>query len=257
MTEIVLDKSKLKNGVYFLSEIDNSFETIYIALREHEKRVYSDEEVKHLPDTINSNPHKEEWKLRKHSLHRFTNYIQKFNDKLNLLDIGSGNGWFSSNVASNSLFNIYALDVNKSELEQAARVFNLNNIYFICGDIFDNIFVNHSFDIITLNSSIQYFNNLDRLIKRLFYFLKDNGEIHILDSPIYNQNELIGAKERTARYYISIGFPDMAKYYHHHSFEKLKVYNYKILYDPKSLQNDFKKIFGFKDSPFPWICVRK
>ena len=257
MTKIILSNSNLNKGVYFLSEIDNSFESLYIALRDYEKRVYSDEEVKRLPDTSNNNPHKEEWKLRKFSLQRFTNYIHKYNDNINLLDIGSGNGWFSSNFADNSLFTTYALDINKLELEQAARVFKFENLYFIYGDIFDNIFENHSFDIITLNSSIQYFDNLDRLIKRLFYFLTDEGEIHILDSPIYSQNELIGAKERTARYYISIGFPEMAKHYHHHSFDKLKDFNYNILYDPKSPRNNFKKIFGFKDSPFPWICIRK
>jgi 2-polyprenyl-3-methyl-5-hydroxy-6-metoxy-1,4-benzoquinol methylase len=257
MTEIVLDKTKLKNGVYFLSEIDNSFESVYIALREHEMRVYSDEEVKHLPDTNNSNPHKEEWKLRKRSLHRFNNYIQKYNDKLNLLDIGCGNGWFSANVANSSPINIFALDINKVELEQAARVFNLNNIYFICGNIFDNIFNESTYDIITLNSSIQYFGKLDGLIKRLFYFLTDDGEIHILDSPIYNQNELAGAKERTASYYISFGFPEMAKHYHHHTFDELKNFNYKILYDPKAVQNNLKKIFGFKDSPFAWIRITK
>ena len=257
MTEIILDKTKLKNGIYFLSEIDNTFESIYIAVREHEKRVYSDEEVKHLPSTSYSNPHKEEWNRRKRSLQRFTNYIQKFHDKINLLDIGCGNGWFSANIANNSSIHIYALYVNRIELEQAARVFNLDNLYFICGNIFDNIFEEHSFDIITLNSSIQYFDDLEELIKRLFYFLTDEGEIHIIDSPIYNQYEVTGARERTARYYISIGFSEMAKHYHHHTFDELKDFKYNILYDPKTLQNNLKKIFGFKDSPFPWISISK
>jgi ubiquinone/menaquinone biosynthesis C-methylase UbiE len=257
MNEITLGKTKLKNGIYFLSEIDNAFESIYIAVRENEKRVYTDKEVNLLPNTSSSNPHKEEWKLRKRSLQRFTNYIKKYNDKLNLLDIGSGNGWFSANVANRSSIDIYALDVNRFELEQAARVFNFKNIYFICGNIFDNIFEEHSYDIITLNSSIQYFDNFSTLIKRFFYFLTDEGEIHIIDSPIYNQNELAGAKERTARYYISNGFPEMAKHYYHHTFDELKDFSYKILYDPKAVPNNLKKIFGFKDSPFPWINITK
>jgi len=257
MNEIILDKTKFKNGIYFLSEIDNAFESIYIAVRENEKRVYSDEEVKLLPNTSSSNPHKEEWKMRKRSLQRFTNNIKKYNDNINLLDIGSGNGWFSANVANRSSINIYALDVNKFELEQAARVFNFKNIYFICGNIFDNIFEDRSYDIITLNSSIQYFDNFSTLIKRLFYFLTDEGEIHIIDSPIYKQYELAGAKERTARYYISNGFPEMAKHYYHHTVDELKDFSYKILYDPKAVQNNLKKIFGFKDSPFPWIRIIK
>jgi ubiquinone/menaquinone biosynthesis C-methylase UbiE len=257
MIRVTLDKAKLKNGVYFLSEIDNTFESIYLAVRENEKRVYLDEEVKLLPNPSSSNPHIEEWKLRRPTLKRFTNYIQRYNDKINLLDIGCGNGWFSANVASNSSIGIYALDVNKIELEQAARVFNFQNLYFIYGNIFDNIFEEHSFDIITMNSSVQYFNILEKLIERLFFFLKDEGEIHFLDSPIYNQSELVGAKERTVRYYISEGFPEMAKRYHHHTFEILKDFNYKILYDPKSVQNNLKKVLGFKDSPFPWIKIIK
>ena len=254
---INLKKYRFENGIYIVSQIDKEFEDLYLKVREREKRVYSDKEVKLLPNTSSSNKHKEEWKLRKRSLHRFTNYIQKFNDELNLLDVGSGNGWFSANVANGSHINIYALDVNKFELEQAARVFNFKNIYFIYGNIFDNIFEEHSYDIITLNSSIQYFDDLDKLIKRLIYFLKDEGEIHILDSPIYNQNELAAAKDRTVRYYISNGFPEMAKHYHHHTFDEFKNFNYKILYDPKAVQNNLKKIFGLRNSPFPWISIKK
>ena len=128
---------------------------------------------------------------------------------------------------------------------------------FIYGNIFENIFDENVFDLISLNSSIQYFDDLNTLIKRLFYFLTADGEIHIIDSPIYNQNELAGAKERTARYYISNGFPEMSKHYYHHTFEELKDFNYKILYDPKAVQNNLKKIFGFKESPFPWIRIIK
>ena len=254
---INLNKYRFENGIYIVSRIDKEFENLYLKVREREKRIYSDLEVSKLPSISSGSPHFREWKLRKRSLQRFTNYIQKYNDKLNLLDVGSGNGWFSANIANRSSIDIYALDVNKFELEQAARVFNFKNIFFICGNIFDNIFEEHAYDIITLNSSIQYFDDLDKLIKRLFYFLTDKGEIHILDSPIYNQNELAGAKERTARYYISTGFPEMANYYYHHAFDELKDFNYKILYDPKAVQNNLKKIFGFKDSPFPWIRITK
>ncbi len=188
---------------------------------------------------------------------RFISYVQKSNDKLNLLDIGCGNGWFSANVAKQTPLNVYALDINKTELEQAARVFELNNLNFIYGNIFENILDESVFDIITLNSSIQYFDNLNTLIKRLFFFLKDKGEIHIIDSPVYNRNELAGAKERTARYYISLGFPEMAKHYHHHTFDELDGFNYNIIYKPKSFPGKIKKFLRVNDSPFPWIKIVK
>jgi hypothetical protein len=93
------------------------------------------------------------------------------------------------------------------------------------------------------------------MINRLFFSLKDKGEVHIIDSPVYNRNELTGAKERTARYYISIGFPKMTKYYFHHTFDELEEFNYKILYNPKTPSVELKKLIGKKDSPFPWIKV--
>jgi len=253
MNEVVLDKTKLRNDVYYLSEADNTFESDYIAVRKKENRIYSDEEVKLLPNTSNDNPHKNEWKLRSKSMGRFISYVQKPNDKLNLLDIGCGNGWFSANIARQTPLNVYALDINKTELEQAARVFELNNLKFICGNIFDNIFEESTFDIITLNSSIQYFDNLNTLIERLFFYLKDKGGIHIIDSPVYNLNELTGAKERTARHYISLGFPEMTKLYYHHVFEELEIFNYNILFKPKSILVRIKRFLGMNDSPFPWI----
>lgn len=257
MKGVVLDKTKLRNGVYYLSEANRTFESNYISTRKKEDRIYSDEEVKLLPNASSSNPHKNEWKLRRKSMERFISHVQKFNDKLNLLDIGCGNGWFSANIAKQTPLNVYALDINKTELEQAAHVFKLNNLKFIYGNIFENIFDESVFDIITLNSSIQYFDNFNKLIKRLFLFLKEKGEIHIIDSPVYNRNELAGAKERTARYYISIDFPEMTKHYFHHTFDKLEEFNYNILYEPKSFLVKLKKLLGMNDSPFPWIRIAK
>jgi len=257
MSKVVLDKTKLKNGVFYLSKADDAFEIKYIELRKKEKRIYSDAEVKLLPNADGSYPHKDEWKLRKRSSERFVSYLKKYNNKTNLLDIGCGNGWFSANIAKNNSVDVYALDINKTELEQAARVFNYQNLKFIYGNIFENIFGQGSFDIITLNSSVQYFGELPKLIKRLFYYLVEEGEIHIMDSPFYNRNELAGAKERTARYYNSTGFPEMAKHYHHHTFDELNDFEYKILYDPKSSSVKLKKLFSIKDSPFPWIRIKK
>ena len=257
MNEAILDKAKLRNGIYYLSDGDDIFELKYIELRKKENRIYSDEEVKLLPYASANNPHKNEWKLRKRSLDRFNNYIYKFDSKLNLLDVGCGNGWFSSNIAKNKMMGVYALDINKTELEQAARVFNYQNINFIYGNIFENIFEQGTFDIVTLNSSAQYFDDLRTLIKRLFYFLSEEGEIHIIDSPFYNQNEVAGAKERTARYYISTGFREMVKHYHHHTFDELNDFDHTILYNPKSSVVKLKNIFGIKDSPFPWIRIKK
>lgn len=257
MKDIILDKTKLRNGIYYLSDEDDKFELKYIKLRKKENRIYSDEEVELLPYASDKIPHKNEWKLRRKSMERFISYIQGFNNELKLLDIGCGNGWFSSNLAKNTMIEVYALDINKTELEQATRVFNTNNLKFIYGNIFENIFERSYFNIITLNSSVQYFSEFTTLINRLFYFLSDEGEIHIIDSPFYNQKELASARERSARYYNSTDFPEMAKHYHHHTFDELNIFDYKILYEPKSPAVKLMYIFGVKNSPFPWIRIIK
>ena len=77
MNEVILDKTKFRNSVYYLSKADDTFELKYIEARKKENRIYSDEEVKLLPYASANNPHKNEWKLRKRSLDRFNNYIYK------------------------------------------------------------------------------------------------------------------------------------------------------------------------------------
>lgn len=253
----ILEKYRFENGIYIASSIDIEFESLYMEVRKREQRVYSDADVAMLPYASKSNFHIAEWKLRKLTSNKFISFLNRYNNNIKILDVGCGNGWFSANIATNNSINIYALDINRVELEQAARVFNYNNLKFIYGNIFENIFDKDTFKIITLNSSIQYFDELVTLINRLFYFLEEDGEIHILDSSLYRKNDFLSAKERTSQYYNSIGFPEMPKHYYHHTYDELNTFNYGILYDPKAVKIKFKKIFGVKDSPFPWICIKK
>jgi hypothetical protein len=104
---------------------------------------------------------------------------------------------------------------------------------------------------------VQYFPEIRNLFERLFELLTVNGEIHIIDSPFYSIDEVQNAKNRTAKYYSSINSPGMSWYYHHHSYEQLAELNKKILYDPSSIKNKIKVLFSIKDSPFPWILIKK
>lgn len=242
-------KFKIINGIIILSEINNEFSDKYLAIRKKENRVLTDDEVKILPLTNSKNSNYKEWKVRKKTADRFIKYLQAKDNKLTILDIGCGNGWFSHKM-SQLKHNILGLDVNLEELEQANRVFKNEFLQFVYADIFDlkKQFL-HKFDIITLNASVQYFSNFDSLKKTLIQFLKSNGEIHILDSPFYYSNEIPSAKQRTLDYYTKIGFPEMAKYYFHHVKEKIKDFD--VLYQPKS--SLYKIILRQNDSPFMWV----
>jgi ubiquinone/menaquinone biosynthesis C-methylase UbiE len=158
-------------------------------------------------------------------------------------------------IAKSSTSDVYGIDINKFEIEQAARVFKSQNLRFVQGNLLDDILPEKSFDIITLNASVQYFKDINLLLNKLLSLLTDNGEIHILDTPIYLCTELVGARERTVAYYKSIGFLEMARYYFHHSYEEIEKFNYSIMFDPNSIKVRIMKFLNVKDSPFPWIKI--
>lgn len=254
MDEIKLEPIFIKDGVFVLSELSDEFESTYLKVREKEKRIYSDEELLLLPFASEKNPHKAEWSLRAKSFHRYKNFLNSRKESANLLDLGCGNGWFCGQLSKSFEQNFYCADVNLTELIQGRRVFNSVMLRFIYADIFEAKLPEKYFDYILINGAIQYFPDLSKLLNKLFIVLKVNGEIHIIDSPIYSIDEATNAKERTNNYYSSLGFPEMSDKYYHHTWKDIQQFNYKILYNPLTLLNKCKKIL-IKDSPFPWIRI--
>lgn len=247
-----LDFSRItqQQNVYYLTPEDAGFSKYYLAVREKEHRILTDAEVRKLPYL-----ERDEWPYRIKSTERFLAYISKKNEPMNMLTIGCGNGWFSNKIAAiDTKHEVIGLDVNREELEQAARIFKKENLHFVYADIFkaSEMFAS-KFDIITLNGAIQYFEDFQGLISLLESFLTSNGEIHIIDSPFYKTSEIAAAKERTKEYYTELGVPEMAKNYFHHNEDLIA--NFDVLYTYK--RNIIHKILGKKDSPFSWYRLTK
>jgi len=251
-----LNQLKKADGVY-LADILNDiteFESFYLDVRQSEKRLLSDDDVADLPILKKSN-HTKEWEKRARSAQRLSTYFSN-RQMGKVLDLGCGNGWFTALLARNKHLEVVGMDVNLTELQQAARVFKQPNLSFLYGDIFHAQFPKNTFDYITINAVIQYFEDLELLVNRLFEILKPGGEIHFIDSPFYNPNELKGAKERTIEYYNGKGFPGMSKYYFHHSWSEISKFNPTILYDNKS-KSRILQFMNKPDMPFPWIKINK
>lgn len=251
----ILENCNKEGGVYLLSDYlaDSGFETNYIHLRRKENRLYDEEIIASLPYAKNV-IHKEEWKMRAKSAERVTNY---FKDKGGyLLDLGCGNGWFSAMIANNRDMNVFGADINLYELKQAAQLFSTENLSFLYSDMLNASVPKKIFNYITLNASVQYFKDLKELVNRLFEILSDDGEVHIMDSPFYGQNEIENARQRTISYFKQIGFENMAEYYFHHSWNDLEPFKYKISYSPKKT-SILAKLTGNRDIPFPWIRITK
>ena len=254
---INFDKLTKEDGVYILQQIDNSFEATYLKVREKENRIYSDNEVEALPFTTKNIPHKDEWKIREKSFLRFNEYLSSKRKNLSILDLGCGNGWFCGQLSKSFNNNFYCVDVNLTELKQGRRVYDSERLKLFYADIFTVEIPESFFELITINAAVQYFPNIKILLDKLLHLLKEKGEIHIIDSPFYSGSELANAKKRSMDYYSSLGFPEMAAKYFHHTYKNLSYFNYHILYNPQSLNTKLKKIFFNDFSPFPWIVVTK
>lgn len=246
-----LDFSRItqQQNVYYLTPEDVNFSKHYLAVREKENRILTDAEVRKLPYLD-----RDEWPYRIKSTERFLAHVAEENDPMEILTIGCGNGWFSNKIAEvDTKHEVIGLDVNREELEQAARIFKKKNLKFVYADIF-KVSENFTgkFDIITLSGAIQYFEDFKGLISLLATFLAIDGEIHIIDSPFYTTAEIPAAKERTKGYYTELGVPEMAKNYHHHNKGLVKDFDVWHTYK----RNIIHKILGKKDSPFSWYVLK-
>lgn len=251
----MLSNFKTHKGVYYITQKKDTFSSIYIDVRKKEERIYSDAIVKRLPYVTKTHRYYQEWKLRQKSAERLIKYLNATKTRLKILDIGCGNGWFSHQLSTIPHSEVFALDINDVELEQATRVFSKPNLKFVYANIFasETLTVLKDFDIITVNSCIQYFPNLSKTIDVLEQMLNKNGELHIFDSPFYSYEEILRAKKRTHKYYASIGFPEMSNHYFHHTLKDIE--DYRIMHKPDITFYD--KLFRKKTNPFYWIKILK
>lgn len=245
-----------QNNIFYQQHFQrfNTFEKVYLSLREKENRVYPDEIVKGLPEVSSHHALRKEWMIRKFTLQRLIPYLSKKNQP-KILELGCGNGWLSNHLATLPNSEVVGMDVNETELIQGSRVFTeTKNLFFAYADILIASLPYSHFDYIILSGSIQYFRDIGILFAKLFALLADNGEIHIVDSPFYNEDDVSSAYKRSEEYFTSAGFPLMEQHYHHHTWQMLKPFHPKILYNPAIFFNKMKQKVSVA-SPFPWVLI--
>ena len=222
----------------------------YLRVREKEGRLYPDLLARELPAIPHGHPLYKEWRARAASSDRLTSYLARLGYPLTILDLGCGNGWLANRIVKSAgNASVVGVDLNLPELTQARRLFqDIARLSWIAADISSAPFSQRPFDVIVMASSIQYFPDLAALLQLLLPLLKQNGEIHFLDSPFYSSEEVSSARDRTRKYYENLGLPEMAAHYHHHSVALLDAYDPVWLYSPQAAK--------VPDSPFPWIRLR-
>lgn len=210
-------------------------EQLYFAMRSHEGRIYTDDELMLLPNINTAHRYYNEWRQRAQSLQRLkARLVKKFGSRqLNILDLGCGNGWMAARL-HNEGHNVTGVDLNMTELVQAERVFGTTaSLKWVYGNIFDRPFSAMRYDVCILAASCQYFPDLAALTNRLRTLTNSGGEIHLADFMLYSERELPHAKKRTRDYYEQLGFPGMSGYYYHHSINTAMSLGYRKLYPGK------------------------
>jgi SAM-dependent methyltransferase len=245
----------LDNNIFYQKTfpLQQSFEKQYVTVRTQEGRIYDDEIVKQFPEVVKNFALKSEWSIRKKSATRLRQALTSRAPKI--LEVGCGNGWLANFLGKIPGTDVIGIDVNETELLQAGRVFQSNNVTFVYGEIFSFSMIT-KFDVIVLASALQYFPDFYLLVARLKQLLSDRGEIHILDTPFYNENEIKKAQERTDQYFEAIKIKNPPGYFHH-KWKVLEKLNANISHDPRSMLSRIKRLFVKNESPFPWIVIKK
>jgi ubiquinone/menaquinone biosynthesis C-methylase UbiE len=233
------------------TRIDNAFEQAYLKARTIEQRVYTDEQLALLPEIPADHVHYKEWQMRRKSADRLIDHLKAKDHPLSILEVGCGNGWLSSKLADIPEVTVTGIDINKIELQQAANVFGGNtNLSFECGDLRGDQFSERKYDIIVFAASLQYFQSLPEILDRALGLVKITGEVHILDTAFYKEEEVELAQKRSVDYYEEMGCPEMSLRYFHHSCSGLHTFDYSILYDPTAMVNKM-----LNRGPFYWLCI--
>ena len=228
------------------------FEELYLAVRQKEKRIYTDDQLRALPDIDPLHIHASEWKIRKRSCLRLLFYLFKKNMSLRILEIGCGNGWLSSKLSGIPGSLVTGLDINEVEINQACRVFDKDNLDFVYDTFNEDTFPGVKFDVIVFAASLQYFPSAKEIMELSLSQLNAGGEVHIMDTHFYKPEEINKAYARTRNYYNSLGYPQMAEQYFHHSIDELSGLKHHILLNPDSILN----LLG-KKGPFHWITINQ
>lgn len=229
----------------------SAFEQHYIGVRSKEGRILSVEDIRKLPYPDASDKNHKEWKLRQKSIRRLVEYINNKPKALRILDIGCGNGFMTSLLAGKK-HRAVGVDVNLTELKQAAQAFPNVRITWYYLDLLNEALPEDPFDIITFGASFQYFKDPEQILAVCKKLLAPQGEIHIIDSPFYSDEEKIRAQQNSRNYFQSLQAEAMTEHYHHHSIDALKECTIEWKYRPGSFVH---KLFRITDSPFPWIKI--
>ena len=163
-------KTKKINNIYFFDTQNKISQTIQKFYEQHPFPSYSSRDDK---QTIK---HKGENNF-------LANHIKKnIGNNKTILEVGAGTCQISNFFALGTNNSVVAFDVTKKSLEHGSDFAiknKINNINFVCGDIFDDIFYDNFFDFVWCNGVLHHTKDPKNGFQNICKYLKKNGLILI------------------------------------------------------------------------------
>lgn len=151
----------------------------------HDSRYYEE-----LPYYDSTNLHSQVWAIRARSYVCLLEQLEQEASprSLRVLDLGAGNGWLSLRLAQLGHLPV-AVDIYEDDYDGLGVLKRLNNyerLIQVARAEFNHLpFSRNSVDVIIFNASLHYSNQPLHLIENTLQYLKSDGMMFIMDSPIY------------------------------------------------------------------------
>lgn len=156
--------------------------------------------------------------------------INKERDKLSLLDVGCGNGFFMQKAQEMGIKDVFGIEPGKASVMKAPKSLQnriTNNV------LKPNIFKRNSFNIITCFHTLDHIIDPNKFLKIIYSLLRTNGKVFLI---VHNSDgisvKLFGEKSPIfdIEHIYLFNKSNLSKIFSKNGFQNIKVFNIKNKY---------------------------
>ncbi|HEX7103987.1 MAG TPA: methyltransferase domain-containing protein [Nitrolancea sp.] len=190
----------------------------YETIRRHEGRNHQKSEYyEALPFEDLSGRYVADWHIRAVSFKALVSRVARplearLRRPLVVLDLGAGNGWLSNRLAQRG-HHVAAIDLLINTADGLGACTHYRSRFTPMQAEFDRLpLASHQADLVIFNGSLHYSTNFKRTLTEALRVLRPEGQLVILDSPLYHDAESGRAmvREREEFFTREVGYPSNA-----------------------------------------------
>ncbi len=111
----------------------------------------------------------------------------RWGEGMNILDAGSGLGQYSALLAKNADSNVVGLEFQRQKETWASQKWQLPNLKFVQGSIYEIPFETSTFDIVFSYTVFEHLNSVEKALGEIFRVLKSKGRAIIVFQYVWHR----------------------------------------------------------------------